>query len=97
MCGRVNGELAVTRSIGDHCLRNSGVIANPTLNKHILKPTDRWLIIATDGVWDCLSDKDVEEMVKLKIQPSNRIAQDIVKTALEKGSQDNITCIVVKL
>eukprot|EP00826_Nyctotherus_ovalis_P060775 TRINITY_DN8566_c0_g1_i3.p1 TRINITY_DN8566_c0_g1~~TRINITY_DN8566_c0_g1_i3.p1 ORF type:complete len:253 (+),score=52.46 TRINITY_DN8566_c0_g1_i3:203-961(+) len=82
MTGRVGGELAVTRSIGDHSLRESGVIPNPAVRKHIVKPTDRWVVVATDGVWDCLTDKDVEELVKEKDEPAKRIAQKIVKLSL---------------
>jgi len=97
MVGRVDGELAVTRSIGDHSLRGSGVIANPSLRKYVVKKSDKWIVIATDGVWDCLSEKDVEQLVKEKEEPANRIAQKIIRVAMEKGSQDNITCLVIKL
>ena len=57
MAGRVGGQLAITRSIGDHSLRKAGVVPNPSIQRHVLRTTDKWLIIATDGVWDSLTEK----------------------------------------
>ena len=48
--------LAVTRAFGDHSLRHSGLIAVPHILKYTLKPFDGVLVIASDGVWDELSD-----------------------------------------
>ena len=54
---RVGGTLAVTRAFGDHHLIKEGVTAKPTINKHVIRPFDKYLIIASDGVWDVLSDQ----------------------------------------
>lgn len=56
MENRVGGSLAVTRAFGDHGLKKEGVIANPYINKHVLKPFDKCVVIASDGVWDVLED-----------------------------------------
>lgn len=56
MDGRVGGVLAVTRAFGDHSLKKSGVSAIPHVLKYTLKPFDKFMIIASDGVWDELSD-----------------------------------------
>ena len=53
---RVGGVLAVTRAFGDHSLKKSGVSAIPHVLKYTLKPFDKFMIIASDGVWDELSD-----------------------------------------
>ena len=53
---RVGGSLAVTRAFGDHTLKNEGVTAKPHINKHVLKPFDKHLLIASDGVWDVMED-----------------------------------------
>lgn len=55
---RVGGVLAVTRAFGDHSLKQSGLISVPHIVKYTLKPFDRFLVIASDGVWDELSDQD---------------------------------------
>ena len=56
MENRVAGSLAVTRAFGDHALKNDGVTAKPYINKHVLRPFDKFLVIASDGVWDVLTD-----------------------------------------
>lgn len=53
---RVGGQLAITRAFGDHFLKNDGVIANPYIKRHVLRPSDKCLVIASDGVWDVLED-----------------------------------------
>jgi len=53
---RLGGVLAVTRAFGDHSLKDSGLIAVPHIAKYTLKPFDKFLVMASDGVWDELSD-----------------------------------------
>lgn len=64
MEGRVGGSLAVTRAFGDHSLKRDGVTAKPYINKHVLRPFDKYLIIATDGVWDVLEDQEAINFCK---------------------------------
>jgi protein phosphatase PTC1 len=56
MDDRVGGALAITRAFGDHALKKDGVIAKPYIKKHFLRPSDRCLVIASDGIWDVLDD-----------------------------------------
>ena len=93
--GRVGGQLAVARAFGDYALKNEGVTAQPYVRKHFLRPFDKYLVIATDGVWDVLSDQDAIDLCK-DDQTTDQISKDIVKTAIEKGSRDNICCLVLK-
>ncbi len=95
MEGRVGGTLAITRAFGDHSLKKDGVIAKPFIKKHILRPNDKFLVIASDGVWDSMEDQDAVNYCKDEFN-SKDIAQAIVKGALEKGSKDNTSCLVVK-
>ena len=53
---RLGGVLAVTRAFGDHALTRVGLIATPHINKYILRPFDKYLVMASDGIWDELSD-----------------------------------------
>ena len=48
--GRVNGILAVTRSLGDRAMKQY-VIGDPYTEEHELKEGDSHLILACDGVW----------------------------------------------
>lgn len=92
---RVGGVLAVTRAFGDHSLKRSGVTAIPHVLKYTLKPFDKFLIIASDGVWDELSDQDAVNYCKDEVS-TKLIAQAIVKAALDKGGKDNISVVVVR-
>jgi len=56
MDDRVGGSLAITRAFGDHALKKEGVTARPSIKKHILRPSDKYLVIASDGIWDVLED-----------------------------------------
>lgn len=53
---RVGGVLAVSRAIGDHVLRDQGVIANPFINKLELRLIHKWIIVASDGLWDVMTE-----------------------------------------
>lgn len=59
---RLGGVLAVTRALGDHALTKTGLIATPHINKYTIKPLDKYLVIASDGVWDELSDQDAIDL-----------------------------------
>ena len=59
MNDRVGGTLMLTRAFGDFALKDSGVISTPTIRKHFIRPFDRFVVIASDGVYDTLSDEDV--------------------------------------
>lgn len=94
--GRVFGQLIITRAFGDHSLKRYGVIATPTLNKHFISDKDKYLVLATDGVWDVIYD---EELLKLSqaVVNADELSKLIIKTALLRGTQDNVSCIVLKL
>jgi serine/threonine protein phosphatase PrpC len=93
---RVFGQLALTRAIGDHSLKKYGVIATPFTNKVILEEKDKYVVIASDGVWDSIGDNDVFKL-SLNYSTAFELANAIVKTAISKGSKDNTSCIVIKL
>lgn len=93
---RVAGVLAVTRAFGDYCVRDAGLISVPQVSKRILKQTDKCLIMASDGVWDEVSDQEAVDICQGS-KSAKQAAQQIVKTALQKGSRDNISLIVLKL
>uniref|UniRef100_A0A7S1TVS3 PPM-type phosphatase domain-containing protein n=1 Tax=Phaeomonas parva TaxID=124430 RepID=A0A7S1TVS3_9STRA len=62
MRDRLLGILAVTRSFGDHGMKDF-VTAEPDTNRVVLTPNDTMLIIACDGVWDVLSDQGAVDFI----------------------------------
>ena len=93
--GRVGGTLAITRAFGDHSLKNQGVIAKPYIKKHVLRSSDKFLVVASDGVWDSMEDHDAINYCKEEASTKD-IAQAIVKGALDRGSKDNTSCLVIR-
>ncbi len=43
--------LAMSRSLGDSCLDDIGVLPVPEVTIRALKPKDRFMVIASDGIW----------------------------------------------
>lgn len=77
--GRVDGRLAVTRSIGDHhykqrkapadadfdwYIHNQKVSVMPEVKSVDLTPETQFLVLACDGIWDCLTSPQVMSYVE---------------------------------
>ncbi|KAH3901087.1 probable Protein phosphatase 2C homolog 1 [Saccharomycodes ludwigii] len=95
MKSRVNGMLAVTRSLGDKFF-DSLVIGQPFTTSVELTSKDQFLIIACDGLWDIISDQKACELIKnIKADNADLAANTLVKYALANGTTDNITVMCV--
>lgn len=55
--------LAMSRSFGDVLGQSIGIISEPTITEHRVRENDKYLVIASDGVWDCLTNKEVAKIV----------------------------------
>ena len=94
---RINGILAVSRGFGDFDLKKYGLICQPHIFKRLIDNTCNYCVIASDGVWDILNPEDVSKIISANKDNFSNIAKIIVETAQERGSEDNISCIVVEL
>ncbi|XP_047270219.1 probable protein phosphatase 2C 51 isoform X2 [Capsicum annuum] len=103
---RVNGILAVSRSIGDIRLKRYGVIAEPEVTGwRRLSNEDWYVVIGSDGIFERLSPQDVCDILrgkhavenKTSIDSSSSLADCIVYNAFSKGSSDNLSVIVIPL
>ena len=45
-----SAQLQITRSLGDHDAKREGIIAEPEVTRHALRPGDEFVVLATDGV-----------------------------------------------
>ncbi|KAM3360802.1 protein phosphatase 2C 50 isoform X2 [Capsicum galapagoense] len=113
---RVSGVLAVSRSIGDRYLRPY-VIPDPEMMFVPRAKEDDCLILASDGLWDVLTNEEACDVARRRIllwhkknggtftnergENVDPAAQDaaeyLTRLALQRGSRDNISVIVVDL
>ncbi|KAK7205281.1 phosphatase 2C-like domain-containing protein [Myxozyma melibiosi] len=92
--GRVNGILAVTRSLGDLYIKNL-VTSHPYTTETYLTAEDEFMILACDGLWDVCSDQEAVDVVRPIADPQEA-SRALVSFALEHFSMDNLTVIVVR-
>ncbi|GMH07220.1 hypothetical protein Nepgr_009060 [Nepenthes gracilis] len=55
--------LAMARAFGDFCLKEYGVISVPEFTHRTLTERDQFIVLASDGVWDVLSNEEVVDIV----------------------------------
>uniref|UniRef100_A0A8C3A0I3 Protein phosphatase, Mg2+/Mn2+ dependent 1K n=1 Tax=Cyclopterus lumpus TaxID=8103 RepID=A0A8C3A0I3_CYCLU len=89
----VNGRLAMTRSIGDFHLKASGVIAEPD-TRRLTHASDSFLALTTDGINFLLSDQEICDVIN-RCQDPTEAADVIAQQALQYGSEDNASILVV--
>ncbi|BFG37816.1 hypothetical protein CerSpe_240900 [Prunus speciosa] len=88
--------LQVTRSIGDDDLKPA-VTAEPEITETILSAEDEYLVMASDGLWDVVSNAEVVSIIKDTVKEPGMCSKRLATEAAERGSKDNITVIVVFL
>lgn len=66
-----------------------------------MRKEDRYIILASDGLWDVMSSQDVVDYVLTQSKDPKTtpglLASNLVKEALTRRSGDNITVLVVDL
>eukprot|EP00245_Coleochaete_scutata_P011172 TRINITY_DN4093_c0_g2_i1.p1 TRINITY_DN4093_c0_g2~~TRINITY_DN4093_c0_g2_i1.p1 ORF type:complete len:233 (+),score=43.60 TRINITY_DN4093_c0_g2_i1:31-699(+) len=69
----------MARAFGDICLKSYGVISEPKFYYHELDSNDLFALLATDGVWDVLSNQEVVDIIRNS--PRDRAARAVVEKA----------------
>ncbi|KAJ2849915.1 Protein phosphatase 2C 2 [Coemansia brasiliensis] len=112
--GRVNGNLALSRAIGDFEFKNNRtlpaekqiVTAYPDVVGRALTADDEFIVIACDGIWDCMTNEQVVQFVHAKVLQGlklDRICEEMMDRCLAGESElggvgcDNMTVIIVGL
>jgi len=93
---RVEGSLAITRAFGDYAFKDKGVTAMPYIERTELRVIDKFLVVATDGLWDVIDDQEAIEIIKNR-DGALDMAKRLVNTALEKYTRDNTSVLVLIL
>jgi serine/threonine protein phosphatase PrpC len=100
---RLQGELAVSRAFGDYRYKideRSLLICEPDINPIDLTPDIEFIIVACDGLYETFSNEEVIEYVKKALEDDKSdikaIAKALADEAIDRGSGDNITVIIIK-
>lgn len=113
--GRVNGNLALSRGIGDFMFKKNDdlpaeeqiVTCYPDVIQHEIDiEKDEFVILACDGIWDCLSSQSCVECVRRGIyenKPLSQICEEIMELCCAPTSDgsgigcDNMSILIVAL
>ncbi len=96
---RVNGNLSVSRAIGD-VKDKKYVIGAGDVSRTVMTGSEEYLVVACDGVWDVVDDQELVECIRNHLSKGNErhtTAKALVEFARSEGSGDNITAIIVFL
>ncbi|KAJ4836443.1 hypothetical protein Tsubulata_023078 [Turnera subulata] len=91
-----SAALQVTRSIGDDDLKPA-VTAEPEITETTLSAEDEFLVMASDGLWDVMSNEEVVSIIQDTVKEPGMCSKRLATEAAERGSNDNITVIVIFL
>jgi len=103
---RVNGDLAVSRALGDFSYKQMAhlppeaqqVSPEPEFQVHERTAQDQYLIICCDGIWDVMSNDEVNHYyLQREGADLKQTCCDLLDTCLEKKSRDNMTALGVRL
>ncbi|XP_076932436.1 putative protein phosphatase 2C 27 [Bidens hawaiensis] len=101
--GYLNGQLTVSRALGDwHMKGPKGsacpLSADPELQEILLMEDDEFLIMGCDGLWDAMSSQCAVTIARKELMIHNdpeRCSRVLVCEALKRNKCDNLTVIVI--
>ena len=90
--GRVNGNLNLTRAIGDLDFKNNEklsaeeqlIIALPDVKRVKIRPEDEFLLLGCDGVWETMSSKNICDFISNEIGKESSSLSIILEDLLDK-------------
>lgn len=89
---RVNGNLALSRAIGDFEYKSNPklppheqiVTCVPDIIEHKINPEDdEFVVLACDGIWDCLSSQECVDIIHYGIHDTNMSLADIASRVID--------------
>lgn len=96
--------VAMTRALGDGVMLRAGVVPTPLVKTFKRPRFPAKLVLATDGVWDVLSNEEAAQIVG-RIDSAHEAAEELARAAelkwigdgwlKDESKVDDITCIVL--
>jgi len=94
--------LAMSRSIGDEVAQTVGVVSEPVVVTHHMSSEDLFVIWASDGVWEFISNQEAVDIVYKNRTNPDEAARVLTQEATRRWQEeedvvDDITCIILFL
>ncbi|KAK9057558.1 hypothetical protein SSX86_022394 [Deinandra increscens subsp. villosa] len=98
---RVLGSLAVTRGIGDRSLKQ-WITAEPETKILKLMPEFEFLIMASDGLWDKVSNQEAVDLARPLCASGDKLealsaCKKLVELSVSRGSLDDTSVMIIQL
>ncbi|KAL5102353.1 hypothetical protein RYX36_006680 [Vicia faba] len=98
---RIQGSLAVSRAIGDRHLKQ-WVTAEPETKVISIEPEHDLLILASDGLWDKVSNQEAVDIARQFCVGNNNqqpllACEKLAALSASRGSQDDTSVMLIKL
>lgn len=98
---RIQGSLAVSRGIGDRHLKQ-WVTAEPETKVLRIEPEHDLLILASDGLWDKVSNQEAVDIARSFLVGNNKsqpllACKKLVDLSVSRGSMDDTSVMLIKL
>lgn len=49
------------------CAKTNTILAEPEITEHLMTDLDEFVVLACDGIWDCLTDQQVVDFIRNKL------------------------------
>ncbi|CAA7015874.1 unnamed protein product [Microthlaspi erraticum] len=74
--------LAMSRAFGDYCIKEYGLVSVPEVTQRHISIRDQFVILATDGVWDVISNQEAIDIVSSTAErpkAAKRLVEQVVR------------------
>lgn len=91
------GDLSLSRAFGDG--DNAPYISQkPDIFYKKITSQTKYIVMGCDGLWDVIESEEIGQIIEQlnKLKPDN-LAVELAKLAIEKGSSDNVSVIVIEV
>lgn len=91
--------LAMSRAFGDYCIKEYGLVSVPEVTQRHISTRDQFVILATDGVWDVISNEEAIDVVSSTAErpkAAKRLVEQAVKAWNKKRrgiAMDDISAV----
>jgi protein phosphatase 1L len=91
----VDASLAMSRAFGDRKLKEH-ISSDPDVAIEDVGDDTEFVILASDGLWKVMANQEAVDDVR-DTRDARKAAVKLVDEAVQRGSKDDIACVVVRI